>query len=124
MLTTIAQPQPQATPTTPQLRAAWDWTQAGVGIAVAVWILRWLTRQTSGKSERDDRLLATAIKNQQDQNSKLIGLVAEQQSETRRALEDLRDAIESLESAFRSGLPLYRSLPNPTHLPPQGSRIP
>lgn len=117
----LAQVQPQATPTTPQLRTLWDWTQAGIAIALAVWIIQWLVKQTSGKSERDDELLATAIKNQQDQNTQLIKLVAEQQAETRRALEDLRDAIESLESAFRSGLPLYRSLPNPSNLPPQNN---
>lgn len=114
----FAQTTPPSQHLPPQRPSGWDWTQAGVAIALSVWIIRWLVQQSSGKSQRDDELLATAIRQQQAQNDRLIALVAEQQAETSRALDDLREAIDDLREVMRAGAGLpYR--PIPAHLPSQ-----
>ena len=108
---------PNLLPSSPRF-ALGDLSQVGVAIALSFWIIRWLVQQSSGKSQRDDELLATAIRQQQAQNDRLIALVAEQQAETSRALDDLREAIDDLREVMRvgAGLP-YR--PIPSHLPSQ-----
>lgn len=115
MFLTVVVPSP---PYPPPPRTNWDWTQAGVAIALSAWVLTQLFRMTQTKSQRDDALLAAAINNQQTQNNQLIKLVAEQQAETRQALEDLREAIDDLRDVMRAGAGLpYR--PIPSHLPSQ-----
>lgn len=115
---------PSPLPLPPQ-RSSWDWTQAGVAIALSAWVLTQLFRMTQTKSQRDDALLAAAINNQQTQNNQLIKLVAEQQAETRQALDDLREAIDDLRDVMRAGAGLpYRPipshpLPTPSHFVPE-----